>query len=818
MSVDNITLRHVLDAVDKIEREGVVLEPSKRYDVIIRDKNYPPKEVMRYANLIANGVLDWPYSGGESTNRFLERLGFAIVSKENQPNKSGINNQMIKLLKGMGKENATHFFDNASILLEKLNVQINDSRITFSTRNNKRLVIIIGQRYCYAYIPNEKFPWQFIHTSSSSQLQSVKVTKYDGNPEAYYHVCLEAKAINLSFEGLLNASTRELKRTNLSGFRRSNDIEFEKLVLDRGYRNQLFDQIFVSKDPLTGNVWKLGCIWGSGEPSFYNFIKEHSIVLGLQNRLYSIGDLIMITSGHTVLSLGRILEAPIPSIDFPEFEKDFSDLKIDYTADVNIAKVEWYELSEEEVFTYPLQTGICKVHEPYSEQALSIWRDRFVNYWIFQGNPLEFDYEKAVGNNLLTHWTVTAHKDKIKINDKVIVWLTGKRGGCYALARVTSNPVESNNLPNNPLWKSEPKVTFKAGIELTHNLIDSPLYTQAIKSIQGLEDLKAGNQGTNFSATRKQFYALLKLVESKNEKMYWNFDLSLNTILYGPPGTGKTYTLNLYKNKYFVDDSQNRFKLITFHQKYSYEDFIEGIKPLLREEKKDSKSGELQFELKRGIFYNSCLSALQLVGYSSFQACYMDTPENRKEKFLLAKNNPSMQFALFIDEINRANISAVFGELITLLEDDKRIGGNHEMWLELPYSNEYFSVPGNLYVVGTMNTADRSIALLDIALRRRFEFKSLYPEYHAQEWWSPLLKSLNEAIYSVKNNPDFFIGHAFFINKPESDRAKILNTKIIPLLSEYFQNNANSVKSVLNAAGVAIKSTGIHENFQVIAE
>ena len=177
-----------------------------------------------------------------------------------------------------------------------------------------------------------------------------------------------------------------------------------------------------------------------------------------------------------------------------------------------------------------------------------------------------------------------------------------------------------------------------------------------------------------------------------------------------------------------------------------------------------------------------------------------------------------MQFALFIDEINRANISAVFGELITLLEDDKRIGGDHEMWLELPYSNEYFSVPGNLYVVGTMNTADRSIALLDIALRRRFEFKSLYPEYHAQEWWSSLLKSLNEAIYSVKNNPDFFIGHAFFINKPESDRAKILNTKIIPLLSEYFQNNANSVKSVLNAAGVAIKSSGIHENFQVIAE
>jgi 5-methylcytosine-specific restriction protein B len=227
--------------------------------------------------------------------------------------------------------------------------------------------------------------------------------------------------------------------------------------------------------------------------------------------------------------------------------------------------------------------------------------------------------------------------------------------------------------------------------------------------------------------------------------------------------------------------------------------------------------GDLQFELKKGIFYQSCLKALELVGYETFEACFEDTSDNRKTRFEKAKSNPSQQFALFIDEINRANISAVFGELITLLEDDKRMGSENELWVELPYSNEKFCVPANLYVIGTMNTADRSIALLDIALRRRFEFKALYPLYMEGEWWAPLLEDLNQAIYNWKKNPDFFIGHAFFINKSASEKLKILNTKIIPLLYEYGQNNAETVKRILTDAKIQIKASGIRENFQIVA-
>jgi 5-methylcytosine-specific restriction protein B len=153
------------------------------------------------------------------------------------------------------------------------------------------------------------------------------------------------------------------------------------------------------------------------------------------------------------------------------------------------------------------------------------------------------------------------------------------------------------------------------------------------------------------------------------------------------------------------------------------------------------------------------------------------------------------KFVLVIDEINRANISKVFGELITLLEDDKRLDGENELRVTLPNGEKDFGVPPNLYLLGTMNTADKSIALIDIALRRRFDFVGYYPRYDVlTQKVAELLRTINAQIFEKKKSADYLIGHAYFISGAPID--SILRNKVVPLLTEYFAGKADMVTEI----------------------
>ena len=311
-----------------------------------------------------------------------------------------------------------------------------------------------------------------------------------------------------------------------------------------------------------------------------------------------------------------------------------------------------------------------------------------------------------------------------------------------------------------------------------------------------------------------------------------NFKFPLNTILYGPPGTGKTYNSIFYsvgiikKDKSIIDmiedktknisniekeeifnnfndlKEQGQIEFITFHQSYSYEDFVEGIRPTL-DNKNISENIESMEENKKDL------------KYTLYSGIFKDICERAGEKGNLDKN-----YILIIDEINRGNISKIFGELITLLESTKRLGEAEELKIRLPYSCKEFGVPKNLYILGTMNTADRSIALLDMALRRRFNFIEMPPKYNLLKSISTetidteskdikntkthnidlkkLLKAINTRIEFLLDK-DHLIGHSYFVKVETFDDLKeVFRNSIIPLLQEYFYDDFEKIRVVLN--------------------
>jgi len=164
-----------------------------------------------------------------------------------------------------------------------------------------------------------------------------------------------------------------------------------------------------------------------------------------------------------------------------------------------------------------------KTDKPFYEVSFNAWQGKHseVNYWIFQGNPNLFDFEKGLKENLIDNWTVTAHKDKIKSGDKVILWITGKNDGCYALAEVTHDPMALKKSKDDHLWNNEPKESLKVGIQITQNLIDRPILKENIIDLKEFSGLKIGHRGTNFTLKKSEYLKFLELADSMNKKKYW---------------------------------------------------------------------------------------------------------------------------------------------------------------------------------------------------------------------------------------------------------------------------------------------------------
>jgi DNA replication protein DnaC len=327
--------------------------------------------------------------------------------------------------------------------------------------------------------------------------------------------------------------------------------------------------------------------------------------------------------------------------------------------------------------------------------------------------------------------------------------------------------------------------------------LNKPIAWENLIQVEAFKDADVvkNNQGSLYRLTQSQFEAILSLEydvdlpkytienlksdsfidDEKLEKMVSYLDRKKNIILQGPPGTGKTFVAKKLAYALMGEKDDSRIEMVQFHQSVSYEDFIQGYRP--------TESGS--FKLKNGNFYKLCARALK---------------------------NTDKSYFFIIDEINRGNLSKIFGELLMLIESDKR---SQEYAINLMYSDSEesrFYVPPNVHIIGTMNTADRSLAVVDYALRRRFAFFDLIPEFNDK--FKVFLRGVNVAnelidkISSRMNRLNaeiaedlgvgFKIGHSFFTPNsemiPNNDWfTDVVEFEIKPLLDEYYFDDSNEV-------------------------
>lgn len=328
-------------------------------------------------------------------------------------------------------------------------------------------------------------------------------------------------------------------------------------------------------------------------------------------------------------------------------------------------------------------------------------------------------------------------------------------------------------------------------IRKTEQLLN-PIDYSIIKGCEELNDMECmagGGRGTLFKIKEDEYQILMEIIRNENpiskpdkltpysdaeflsevfmssselQKLKALLLYKKNIILQGAPGVGKTFTAERLAYTIMGEADKQRLEIVQFHQNYSYEDFILGYKP-------NPNGG---FDLRHGIFYKFCKKA---------------------------QNTPDKKFFFIIDEINRGNISKIFGELLMLIENSYR-----RKEIRLSYTDEPFSVPDNLYIIGMMNTADRSLALIDYALRRRFSFFEMKPAFETESFRKYILSLSNEKLNRIMGgiqalNKDirednslgdgFCIGHSYFFNQTGFSREwleNVIEYDIEPMLKEYW--------------------------------
>jgi len=366
-----------------------------------------------------------------------------------------------------------------------------------------------------------------------------------------------------------------------------------------------------------------------------------------------------------------------------------------------------------------------------------------------------------------------------------IIWKNDYQG--QAIENLGLHVVWLNKSPAQ-LYGRMPSFDFSWAVKSSATFLQAQEYALTFELLKRLNSEKGKEEQSPKESNPKT-----NIADPSSREIRSKMDAPKNRILYGPPGTGKTWhtvdkALEILEPEFYVSNQSDRRVLkqrfdelrdekrigfVTFHQSFSYEDFVEGLRA-------STKNGKIRYKIEDGLFKRMCDSARK----------HSDEP-----------------WVLIIDEINRGNIANILGELITLIEPSKRAGAEDEITVDLPYSKESFSVPANLHIIGTMNTADRSLTPLDTALRRRFEFEAMLPDTELLKDIEidginieKMLTTINERI-ELLDNREHTLGHSFFLplreNRDLGTLKSIFKNSILPLLEEYFFEDWSRIRKVL---------------------
>lgn len=446
------------------------------------------------------------------------------------------------------------------------------------------------------------------------------------------------------------------------------------------------------------------------------------------------------------------------------------------------------------------ETSPANGYESSSKDISYWWLNANPKHWRIEAHELNQEQSYTTHNENGNKRRIFEYFQKVKPGDRVIGYESTPTKKVIAEFEITKGSFVDDEDDKEKISFKIVRIIPPRGRPSWEELKANPKLSES--------EVLSNNQGSLFKLTKSEYEAILATNPKSNIISYGvndaldevfisedevhdildSFRAKKNIILQGPPGTGKTFFAKRLAYLLFGEKDNDRVEMVQFHQSYSYEDFIQGFRP-----------DGVGFTLKNGVFYNFCMRA---------------------------KHDPEAEYVFIIDEINRGNLSKVFGELMMLIESDKR---GPDWAINMTYGGDLedkFYVPENVHILGLMNTADRSLAMVDYALRRRFAFFNLRPGFQTTSFSNHLISKgvdhelvkvitakmtkLNQQIADdvINLGAGFCIGHSFFCNFPAKTAPndhwyqQIIRREIAPLIREYWFDDTKKAESLIESLKV----------------